>query len=130
MFSFVSNENFILYAAQNYINSENVTELDFQDDIDKIKLIQKICVKYDKNKVINVRLLLNHLRLLYNVFHHEGLTRMLALKLKDHLHVIKPFLMLLGYWPDSIDRIGSIDTTIRDDDIGLDSYIVEELRKI
>lgn len=130
MFVFVSNENYFLYAAQNYINSENATEIDFQEDLDKIKLIQKMCVKYEKSKNINVRLLLNHLRLLYNVFHHEGLTRMLALKLYKHLHIIKPFLILLGYWPDRITNVGGINYNILDSDISLDSYIVEELRKI
>jgi hypothetical protein len=34
---------------------------------------------------------------------------MLALKLENYLHILKPFLIYLGYWPRTIDGINSIN---------------------
>jgi hypothetical protein len=73
---------------------------------------------------------LNHLVVLYNVFEHQALTRMLAFRLYDHLHQLKPFLMLLNYWPDKIENIGSDNETFISTNVMMDMRIVEILRKI
>jgi hypothetical protein len=67
---------------------------------------------------------------LYNVFEHKALTRMLAYKLYDHLPLLKPFLMLLNYWPERIENIGPFSETIRSNDVMMDMRVVEVLRKI
>lgn len=67
---------------------------------------------------------------LYNVFEHKALTRMLAFKLYDQLHLLKPFLLLLNYMPDFIENIGIDNETIRTNEIVMDMRIVDVLRKI
>ena len=68
--------------------------------------------------------------MLYNVFERGPLTRMLVYKLYDYLEYLKPFLILLNYWPDRVDGIGMDGEIILDTDIGVDEGIIERLRKI
>jgi len=55
---------------------------------------------------------------------------MLAFRLYDQLHILKPFLMLLNYWPERIENIGTDCLTIRSNEIVMDMRVVEVLRKI
>jgi hypothetical protein len=126
----VSDENFILYAARHYDNPFCATEKEFHDDLSRIKFIQKMFRRYDNDKTLNIRLILNHLRLLYNVFDHEHLTRMLVFRFRNHLHYLKPFLLLLGYWPEQITNVGAPNMNIKGSDIPMDTRIVQALRGI
>jgi hypothetical protein len=51
---------------------------------------------------------------------------MLALKLKEYLHILKPFLVYMNYWPQ---KINIAEETIIDSDISLDQNIVNLLRE-
>lgn len=130
MLNYVSDENFLLYAAQHYDNPSCKTESEFQDDLSRIKFIQKMFRRYEKDGIINERLILNHLILLYNVFERDAITKMLVLKLRDYLHVLKPFLVLLNFWPDKIMNVGAPSIHIIGSDIPMDKNLVEVLRKI
>ena len=55
---------------------------------------------------------------------------MLVYKLYDYLEYLKPFLLLLNYWPDRVDGIGMDGEIILDSDIGVDAGIVKILREI
>jgi len=55
---------------------------------------------------------------------------MLTFKLYDQLHILKPFLMLLNYWPELVEGIGTNNETIRTNEIVMDMRIVDVLRKI
>lgn len=127
---YVSDENFMLYAARHYDNPFCTTEKEFHEDLNRIKLIHKMFRRYDNDKIINERLILNHLRLLYNVFDHPHLTRMLAFRFYNHLHYLKPFLILLGYWPEKITNVGGPNMNIIGSDISMDIKLVESLRRI
>ena len=43
---------------------------------------------------------------------------------------LKPFLMLLNFWPERIENIGLDDELILDSDISVDQGIVDKLRTI
>jgi hypothetical protein len=62
------------------------------------------------------------------MFETRGLTRILFLKLDDHLEYLKPFLMFLNYWPTDIGRVKG--QRIIDNNIPLDDGIVKILRTI
>jgi len=130
MLKYVSDENFILYAAQHYENSGFSTEKDFYEDLNRIKYIHKMFRRYEKDKILNERLILNHLILLYNVFERDAMTRMLVIRLKDLLHILKPFLILLNYWPNNITNVGGPDMNIIGSNVTMDTTIVDILRKI
>lgn len=127
---YVSDENFMLYAARHYINPRCTTEAEFLEDLSRIKFIIKMLKRYEKSGEINERLILNHLTLLYNVFEPGATTKMLVFKMPGYLHILKPFLMLLNYWPDKIMDVGAPGIIIKDIDVPLDLNIVNLLRKI
>lgn len=125
----LDDSNFFLYAAHHYLNP-CVDEQEFLEDLNRIKNLRRLFGRYEKHGELKERLILNHLMVLYNVFEHRALTRMLAFKLYDHLHILKPFLLLLNYWPEHIENIGTDNLTIRNNDVVMDMRIVDVLRKI
>ena len=125
----LDDNNFFLYAAHHYLNP-CVDELEFQEDLARIKNLRRLFSRYERKGELKERLILNHLMILYNVFEHKALTRMLAFRLYDYLPMLKPFLMLLNYWPERIDSIGPMSETIRSNDVMMDMRVVEVLRKI
>ena len=94
----------------------------------RIRYLKRLFRKYKQTGELKDRLILNHLVVLYNVFVPEAATRMLCLKLVDELDMVKPFLLLLGYWPDKIVNINGV--TISDSDIPLDNNIIRILRRL
>jgi hypothetical protein len=125
----LDDNNFFLYAAHHYLNP-CVDEQEFLDDLSRIKNLRRLFGRYEKHGELKERLIINHLMVLYNVFEHKALTRMLAFKLYDQLHILKPFLMLLNYWPDLIENIGSDNYTIRSNEVVMDMRVIDVLRKI
>jgi hypothetical protein len=125
----LNDNNFFLYAAHHYLNP-CVDEQEFIDDLTRIKNVRRLFGRYEKHGELKERLILNHLMVLYNVFEHKALTRMLVLKLYDQLHILKPFLMLLNYWPERVDNIGTENVTILSSDVIMDMRVVDVLRKI
>lgn len=125
----LDDSNFFLYAAHHYLNP-CVDEQEFMDDLNRIKNIRRLFGRYEKHGELKERLIINHLMVLYNVFDHKAMTRMLAFRLYDQLHILKPFLMLLNYWPERIENIGTDCLTIRSNEVVMDMRIVEVLRKI
>jgi hypothetical protein len=125
----LDDSNFFLYAAHHYHNP-CVDETEFLEDLSRIKNLRRLFSRYEKRGELKERLILNHLMVLYNVFEHRALTRMLVFKLYDHLPLLKPFLMLLSYWPERVENIGPDNETIRSNDIIMDMKIVEILRKL
>lgn len=125
----LDDSNFFLYAARNYSNP-CVDEQEFLEDLNRIKNLRRLFGRYEKHGELKERLIINHLMVLYNVFEHRALTRMLAFKLFDQLHILKPFLMLMNYWPERIENIGTESITIVSSDVIMDMRIIEVLRKI
>ncbi len=130
MFDTIDESNFLLFAAKCYENPSCMDQLEFEDDLNRIKYIKRLFRKYRDGKELRERLVLNHLIVLYNVFYHEGCTRMLAFRLYEYLDYLKPFLVYLGYWPEKISGIGVNKEIILDSDITMDPHIIEVLRKL
>jgi hypothetical protein len=125
----LDDSNFFLYAAHHYSNP-CVDQQEFLDDLNRIKNLRRLFGRYEKHGELKERLILNHLMVLYNVFEHKALTRMLVFKLYDHLHILKPFLMLLNYWPELVENIGTENVSIRSNEVVMDMRVVDVLRKI
>ena len=99
-FDELNEDNYILFAIKNYENPHSVTKEDFFDDLKKFKLIKKIFKKFCNDGKINIKLLINHFLILYNVF-GEATTPLLFYKI-DRLYwsLIKTTIMYLGRFPD------------------------------
>lgn len=122
--------NFLLYAAKFYDNPHCFDTLEFYDDLNRFKYIKRLLNRYEEVGELKERLIINHLTVLYNLFGAEPATRMLFLKLKGHYHLIKPFLVLMGYMPEVVCNIGIEGRNIVSSDIHMDEIIVEILRQI
>lgn len=122
----LTEESFILYAAKYYDMKHAASAEEFYDDLKRFQYLKRLFKRYEEDNDLRVRLILNHLIVLYNCF---GLntTEMLFLKLEEYHQCLKPFLLLLNYMPEVVEYNGQKLRTV---DIPLDTLIAEELRKI
>ena len=124
----LTSENFLLYAARNYI-SPHYIEDEFFSDVRRIKYIKNLIQKYRTYGTLKERLILNHIIMTYNVFETDACTRMLFFRLKSiNYSALKTFLVYLNYMPNKIDNVdGQI---IISSDIPIDFNIAKTLREI
>lgn len=122
----LSDENFMLFAAKCYDTKRAVSVEEFQDDLKRIQYLKRLFRRYEDSGELKIRLILNHLIILYNCFGPPA-TDMLFMKLEGYHAYLKPFVVFLNFMPNRISYNGEIIVT---SDIPLDPKIIEELRKI
>ena len=129
MFDDLTEENYILYAVQNYDNHQCTGLKEFYDDLNYIKYTKRLFNRYLTTGILKERLIVNHLIFLYNNFIPEAMTRIIFLKMEEkYWSLLKPFLLQLNYLPSIVYGIGG--RNINTDEILLDNQIVEALREI
>lgn len=109
---------FALLAVRYYRSFDPAFTDEFFKDLTKFSLIDKMLSRYDKDKAINIRLILNYLIILGNVFDVEGLRILFEYRIKNK-HLLKPFLQYLKYLRPNDWQ-----------DIPLDLEIMQKLREI
>ncbi len=114
----LTHENFLLFAAHNYNNVSCTTVQEFEDDLKRIQYIKKLFSKYKTNKDLKVRLVLNHLIILSNIFGSYNTVCMLFLKIPEYACYFIPFLKRLHILPDSIKYVNGCV-------INIDNYTVD-----
>ena len=120
IFDTLNRRNFELFAAQNYNNPECLDIEEFKEDLARFKYLKRLLRRYELTEDLQVRLILNHIIVIYNVFGIESANRMIWYKIEpEHWTYIKPFLVFLNYLP--------VDEKV---EIPLDPLIVDILRKI
>jgi len=127
MFENLNEGNFQLFAMKNYTNPNCTDMLEFYDDLKRIGYLKRLFRKYKETGELKDRLIINHLLVLYNTFEARAMTRMLILKLDDHLECLKPFLIALNYWTSNVGKVNG--SFIVDSEIGLDFGIVKVIRQ-
>lgn len=128
-FDDLNEDNFVLYAMKHYENNQCLSEKDFNNDLKIFKYLRRLLNRYDNGGDIKVRLILNHLIMLTNVFPVTVATRMLFFKMPErYWSVLKTFLIYLNYMPDIIKTVNG--KTIISSDILIDMYVAEQLRKV
>jgi len=122
----LTQDTFLLYAAQHYNNSSCTSIKEFDGDLKRFKYIKRLLKRYKKSGTLSERLVLNHLILLHNVF-GVALVPMLFLKFEmEFWPEIKTFLVYLNYLPERFQ----IDKQVNETDIKLDVNVINKLRKI
>jgi hypothetical protein len=119
-FEKLDESNFLLYAARCYDNPQCVSTKEFYDDIDKFKYIKRLISRKKKlDEDINIKLIMNHLITIFNVFGINGAIKMVEYSFDKNteLPIIKPILLWLSFIKDT-DFIN----------IPLDKRIVNKLR--
>lgn len=99
---------------------------EFYDDLRRFQHLKRLFKRYEEDDDLKVRLILNHLIVIYNCF-GPGATTMLFFKLEEYHKCLKPFMIMLNYMPEVIEYS---DKQIISSEIPLDERIVEELRKL
>jgi len=97
----LTDDNFYIYAAHYYDNPQCFTTEEFEEDLKRIQYIKRLLNKYQNNKILNERLILNHVIVLHNCF-GEVISNMLFCKLNGQSSNIKPFLEYLNIMPEFI----------------------------
>ena len=99
-FNELNEDNFLLFAIQNYENPQAVTKDDFDKDLNHFKYIKRLLKRYKNTGQLKTHLLLNHFIILYNIF-GEGTTPMLFFKIERELwSAMKSFIVFLGRFPE------------------------------
>jgi|SRR5210317_445610 hypothetical protein len=98
LFDELNNENFELFASKYYRNPTCLSAQEFYDDLAKFKYIVRLLRRYRESGKIQIRLLLNHIIIIYNVFEIHAATRMLFHRVDEDLWpALKTFLIYLNY---------------------------------
>ena len=92
----LNDDNFLIYAANNYYSPRAIDAEEFYEELNRFKYIKRLINRYTRGGELCERLILNHVTILLNVFGNEPAILMLMFKLgPDNLLVIKPFLEYL-----------------------------------
>jgi hypothetical protein len=109
----LTGKNLELYAAKHYKNHRCVDYEEFKDDLARFKYVKRLLRRYTKTDEIDARLVLNHIILIYNVFHIEGANQIFAEKIDPiELPSLKAFLSFMNFLPDSLFANVSPDINI------------------
>jgi len=119
-------DSFLLYAAKYYDIRMAASADEFYDDLKRFQHLKRLFKRYDEDDDLKIRLILNHLTVIYNCFGAEA-TPMLFFKLEDYHEALKPFVIMLGYMPEVVEYGNS---KIISSEIPLDPKIVKELREL
>ena len=107
MFKEITKDNWLLFAQQNYDNPTLEKEEEFYDDIKRFKYLKRLFRKYEVTKEIKIRLVLNHLVVLQNVFGAEVAITLLLYKVDNkYWSILKTCLIYLDYlYPHELDKV-------------------------
>lgn len=122
----LNDTNFMLYAAKAYDVKKSSGADEFYEDLKRFQYLKRLFKRYEEADDLKIRLILNHVIVLYNCFGLEA-TNMLFFKLKEYHPQLKPFVLFLNYMPEVINYE---ETVVFNSDIPLDQNIVRELRNI
>lgn len=125
----INESNFLLFCAKHYNSKLSASDVEFNEDLNRIKYIKKLITRYQKNGILKERLILNHLIILCNVFGPYVCSKIVLFKLREQDKYIKPFLVFLDILPPMIYHVGDIEIFLTDT-IQMDNGIVEALRLV
>ena len=107
MFKEITKDNWLLFAQQNYDNPTLQKEQEFYDDIKRFKYLKRLFRKYRVTGKIKVRLAVNHIIVLSNVFGVEAACTLLLFKI-DRIYwpYLKSILVYLDYlYPHELNNV-------------------------
>jgi len=121
MFKEITKDNWLLFAQHHYDNPTLQKEQEFYDDIKRFKYLKRLFRKYKATKNIKIRLVLNHVIVLANVFGVEAACILLLYKVeKIYWSYLKSVLVYLDYlYPHELNDVKT--------DENIDKILKEEL---
>lgn len=102
----LTKRTYFAYALQMYSNPSCAGIAEFQEDVVRIKYIKRLLHRYVRTGDISVRLLLNHIIGIYNVFRPPSIARLLFFRMNpDAWSALKTVLEFLNLMPDVIEPV-------------------------
>ena len=100
-FSELTPENINMFAMKHYDNPSCVDEAEFLDDLKRFRYLKRLFRKYDTSGELKLRLIINHIIILSNVFGVDAATTLLFFKIEpNHWSLIKTILVFLHFMPE------------------------------
>lgn len=129
MFSNLTKDNIKLYAASVYNNPGCASFLEFEDDYLRIKYIKTLLNKYVNKKKINIRILLNHIICIQNVFPGEATANILFVEMEEATwDALATILVYLSLMPNKLTGINGRHVLLSS--IELDTNLLETLKDL
>ena len=101
-FSELTHENINMFAMKHYDNPSCVDEVEFLDDMKRFRYLKRLFRKFDTSGELKVRLIVNHIIILSNVFGVDATTTLLFFKIEpNHWSLLKTFLVYLHFMPEN-----------------------------
>ena len=118
-FKILTPETIDIFAKRHY-DSPGAGKEEFEDDMKRFKYLKRLFRKYDTSKELKMRLIINHIIILVNVFGVDAATTLLFFKIeREHWSLLKTFLVFLLFMPEN-EMI----------DLDIDQSVMEELKRI
>ena len=119
MFKEITKDNWLLFAQHHYGKPILNSEQEFYDDLKRFKYLKRLFRKYKITGNIKVRLAVNHMIVLQNVFGVEAAVTLLLFKVdKSYWPALKTILDYLGYlYPHELKNVNvdkNIDELLRE----------------
>lgn len=93
----LTEKNFALFAAKNYINPRCLDPEEFEEDLTRFKYLKRLFSRYKDKQELQERLILNHLTVIHNVFGIKAATEMCFFKIDQEVWpALKTFLLYLN----------------------------------
>ncbi len=91
-----------MFAMKHYDNPSCVDEAEFWDDLKRFRYLKRLFRKYDTSGELKMRLIINHIIILSNVFGVDATTTLLFFKIeRNHWSLLKTFLVYLHFMPEN-----------------------------
>jgi hypothetical protein len=128
-FENLTSDSSLLYATKMYDNPSCMNMDEFFDDYRRFKYIRRLCERYHHTRTINIRLFLNHIIALINVFGAEATIRLLFVKNDESSYrLLKTVLQYMDIMPVVVSGINGFD--IRVETIPVDVRIQKSLQEL
>ncbi len=120
MFSKITKKNWLFFAIKNYNVPNLDSEQEFYEDIKRFKYLKRLFRKYDTTGSIKIRLVVNHIVVLQNVFGIDACITLLLYKNDTkYWPILKSVFRYLNYlYPSELNELTE------------DEFIKRELEKL
>lgn len=109
----LTRDNIKLYAAGKYANPSCTSIIEFEEDYLRVKYLKVLIYKLVQNKKVNMRIIINHIICLSNVFPGESLAKILFTEFEqDSWNILTTFLYFLHLMPDYVGHINEVDVCL------------------
>ena len=115
MFEKITRENWLFYAIKNYESPSLDSQTEFNEDIKRFKYLKRLFRRYSLTGELKVRLVVNHIIVLQNVFGVEASVILLLFKIEmEFWPILKSVLNYLNYlYPHELEGVDE-DIKIRE----------------